>query len=354
MDACNRCSTFLLALLTISGCLPPVIGTNPAPSAPGMNNAPAAAVQELPGELLTTHGSSPAIFTGSESQAPAVGYITGGVRVQISGPAVGDRAPVRIDGPMAIRGWISISRLGMRVIHRGRVRETPTYLGPGDLVRLLGSDDEGNIRIEIRPRLSSGAELGPFEGVFPGSGLSLDEPPADAEAPREGTPASLPAAQAVQIYDRPDGSVVATIPAATPPEVVVVLRDRGDWKGVRVGVGPYIVGYINVPLGPADAAPSAPATPSTPAGGMPARIASEQNHPLFSVPDRARVRFDGRTFAILHQPGFAREMQRYENTQESDVFVAVNDQVAVRGLMRISDLTPAPADAQAPAATPAP
>jgi len=355
MDASNRLSTLLLVLSTvISGCTPAnTATTGPAPAVPSADDG-ASVTQELPSELVTTMGSSPAIFTGSEPQAPAVGYITGGVHVDITGPAVGDRAPIRIDGPMAIRGWLSTSRLGMRVIHRGRVDDTSTYVGPGDLVRLLGSDADGHIRIEVRPRLSSGAELGPFQGVFPASGLSLDDAPADAEAPSVGTPASLPAAQAVQIFDRPGGEVVATVPAATPPEVVVVLRDRGEWKGVRVGVGPYVVGYVNVPLRPADAAPSAPTTPLTPAGAVPARIAAEQNHPLFTVPDRARVRFDGQTFAILHQPGFAREMQRYENTQDSDVFVAADDQIAVRGLMHITDLTPAAAGAPAPAPAPAP
>lgn len=306
----------------------------------------------LPEELLTTHGSSPAVFTGAGPQAPAVGYITGGLQVRITGPAVGQRVPVRIDGRMAIRGWLSASRLGMRVVHRGRIGGTRTYVGPGDLVRYMGPGSEGKIRVEVRPRLSSGTELGPFVGEFPAIGLSLGDPPEGAEAPSAGTPMSLPAAQAVQVFDRPGGEVIATVPASTPPEVVVVMRDRGEWKGIRLGVGPYIVGFVNVPLTPTDAAPTAAPEPSTPAGQMPARIAAEASHPLFTLADGARVRFDGQTFAILHQAGFAREMQRYENTQESDVFVAVNDQIAVRGLVRISDLTPATA-ATAPAAAPA-
>lgn len=305
----------------------------------------------LPEELLTTPGSSPAIFTGPGPQAPAVGYVTGGVAVRITGAMENGRVPIRIDGPMAIRAWMTTARLGMRVIHRGRVSGTRAYLGPGDLVRYVGPGEEGKIRVEVRPRLSNGTELGPFTGEFPAVGLSLEAPPADAEAPSAGTPMHLPAAQAVPIYDRPDGEIIANVPASTPPETVVVLRPGEQWKGVRVGTGPYLVGYVNVALTPAEAAPTAQPEATAGSDGVPARIAAEQGTPLVRVADRGRVRFDGTTFAILHAAGFGREMQRYEGTQESDVFVAVDDQIAVRGMMRFSDLSPA--EAAAPAAAPA-
>jgi hypothetical protein len=58
------------------------------------------------------------------------------------------------------------------------------------------------------------------------------------------------------------------------------------------------------------------------------------------VPAGTRIRFDGQTVAILDQDGFAREMARHEETQEVDVFVAIDEDVAVRGLVPADAIQP--------------
>jgi hypothetical protein len=51
----------------------------------------------------------------------------------------------------------------------------------------------------------------------------------------------------------------------------------------------------------------------------------------------ARVRFDGRVVGVLTRPGLAREMRRHPQG-EVDVFVAVDDDVALRGMVRARDV----------------
>ena len=53
------------------------------------------------------------------------------------------------------------------------------------------------------------------------------------------------------------------------------------------------------------------------------------------------VIFDGRVIARLNQPGWARELRRFAAYQQSDVFIAVDDAVAVRGLVSVNALQPA-------------
>jgi hypothetical protein len=43
---------------------------------------------------------------------------------------------------------------------------------------------------------------------------------------------------------------------------------------------------------------------------------------------------------MLSKDGFAREMNRYEDDGEVDVFVAADDAVAVRGIVQIDALAP--------------
>jgi hypothetical protein len=259
-----------------------------------------------------------------------------------------------------------MSRLAARVLMRGKVSGTPAYVGPNDLVGVRGDAGGGNLRVEVAPWLgrANAMTLGPFVGEFPADRLAAEEVGPDAEPPSPGEPATLPVGAEVPVYDRPGGAVVATLPALDPPLTVVVVRDRGEWKGVRVGVGPYLVGYMNAALTPAASAPEAGGVvgDAARAGAMPERLAAEADRPLWSVPARTRIRFDGRTVAILAEDGWAREMNRYD-TGEVDVFVAVNDEVAVRGMVRAADLreaqgVPQPAQpaetapAEAPAAEP--
>jgi hypothetical protein len=301
-----------------------------------------AAASDLPDELLVSAGNGPALYLDETPNSPAIGYISEGVVVRIMGATQGDRVPVRVYGPLKVRGWLKLDRLAARAQQRGRVDGTPTYLGPNDIVGLRGPGAEaGTTRIEVRPVLGvpGAPEIGPFTGEFPSEHLAatvVDR--AAVEGPTAGEPMQVSEGTTVEVYDRPGGEVIATIPPLTPPLKMVSLRDRGEWKGVRIGVGPYLVGYVNVALSPADSAPQAPDPEAEEVGSLPARIAREGERPLWGVKEGARIRFDGRTIAIFAAAGFAREMNRYEDTGEVDVFVAVDDDIAVRGMIRKEDL----------------
>ncbi|MDW8362197.1 MAG: hypothetical protein RMK74_07340 [Myxococcales bacterium] len=311
-----------------------------------------------PTEIVTAVGTGPALFLTDEPASPAIGYVSPGVVARVTGAPSGGRIPVRIDGPLKARGWLALERAAAYVIRRGRLAGAPVYLGPNDLVRVRDAAGPGRLLVEASPVLRLGVEpIGPFRGVYPADRLAGREvDPTTAEPPRRGTLRRLPAGQAVPVYDRPGGRLVATIPALEPPLVVHVLRERGSWKGIRAGVGPYLLGYVDVPLAEADADEQRPAGvvgTAAHAGPMPARIAAESGRPLWRVRPRARLRFEGTTIGIFVERGWAREMQRYP-TGEVDVFVAADDRLALRGMLRTSDLEQAPAEPGAASPGPLP
>ena len=297
-----------------------------------------------PREFVAGPGTGPALFLHQGSDAPALGYVSEGVPFSIAGLPENGRVPVRIRAGLKVRAWLSTTRLAQRVQRRGKIRDTAGYVGPGDLVRILGPDiDEERMRVEVMPRFGAEALGAAVTGTFPTVGLAPTAP-AEPEALSTGETRGLPEGREVPLYDRPRGEVIARLPALTPPIRVEVLRERGEWKGVRVGEGPYLVGYVDADLGDAPPAVEDPG----PNEGMPRRLQAEEDKPLWRLAVGTRVRFDGRTVAILDAEGWGREMNRYENTGEVDLFVAVDDDVAVRGMVRISDLQPV-AEEAAPA-----
>jgi len=318
-----------------------------------------------PTHLVTSAGSGPALYLSEGADSPAIGYISEGVGVRIGRPPEGDRIYVMVDGPIKVRGWLPIARLAARIQQRGRVRGTPTSVGVNDLVGVRGVAADGLMRIEVRPWLgqANAPSLGPFLGEYPMDRLGADEVTGAAAAGSEpGEARSLPPGQEVSVYERPGAAVVATLPAVDPPLVVELIQARGEWSAVRVGTGPFLVGYVDVPLGTADALPTRPEAVPTATGAVPARLAAEETRPLWKVPAGTRLRFDDKVIAVFEAEGWAREMNRYD-TGEIDVFVAVNDDVAIRGMVREEDLveiegqsgtSPPAAAPTAPAAAPAP
>ena len=302
-----------------------------------------------PRDLVTDVGSGPALFLREDVDSPAVGYVSAGVALRVAGTPVNDRIPVIIEGPLKVRGWLVLSRLGGRVQRRGRVPGTPTYVGPNDIVRVLGPGADGaSVRVEVTPRFSSGendesaVSFGSFTGELPVevvAGAEVD--PGAARGPSEGQPHFLPPDTQVPLYGRPDGEVVATLSSSSPPLPVTVLRERGAWKGIRVGSGPYLVGFVNVAL-TAGATPSVIGTAAS-SSDLPDRIAAEAERPLWAVSPGTRVRFDGRVIGLVRENGFARELHRYEQSGETDVFIAVDDTLAIRGMVRSADLVAPPA-----------
>ncbi len=294
--------------------------------------APAAS---WPENFVTGPGNGPALYLDASAASPALGYVSEGVAVRVEGAPENGRVLARIMGPMKVKAYIDASRLGYRVQRRGKVRGTPTYVGPNDIVRYLGAEDGTRTRVEVTPMIGD-VPLGTFQGSFPTVGLSPDAPSADAEAPRAGETRRVPAGQSVPVYDRPDGQIVATIPSTENGTNVTVLRDQNPWFGIRVGDGPYIVGFVNVPLGNGIGTAGGGTAPSA----VPARIEAESAHPLWRVPARTRVKFNDRTVGILAEDGYAREMNRYADSDEVDVFIAVDDDVALRGMVPTAALQP--------------
>jgi hypothetical protein len=298
-----------------------------------------------PDTLRVAEGSGPALFLGPSERAAAIGYVSPGVRVRLAGAVEGERVPVRIDGPVKVRAWLATSRLAGYVQRRGRLRGAPLALGVNELVGVRGTTEDGLMRIEARPRFgrTPDPEVGPFTGVYPPSGVGPD---AVADAPTEaqsGERARLPAGRAVELHARPRGPVVATLPPLERGLPVEVARRRGEWSAVRIGTGPRLVAWFRGPLEAPDpndvpAAPAA-ATVATRSAGRPRALTHDVTLPLWRVRARARVRFDGQVVARLADRGWARELRRTEDGLV-DVFLAVDDDVALRGLVRARDLEP--------------
>lgn len=347
-------ASFLVLILASCG------GTQPAPTLGDDSQGRTGAPEGWPRILVVTPGSGPALYLGPDDDSPAIGYVTEGVRVRLDGPPANGRVPVTVSGGLSARGWMPLGRVGAYVTQRGRVDGTPTYLGVGDLVSLLARNDDGSFRVQIAPWLGRGENdrLGPFEGTIPGDWIS-DAP---AEGPDTGlNPGEnrlLPAGREVPVYDRANGSVIATIPAADAPHTVVVLRERGGWNGVRVGVGPFLVGYVQGELPAAEGPPRATWVRPTSNGGVPLRIREEQGT-LYRVRSGTRIRFLDRVIARTRGDGWARELGRVGEGQ-LDAYVAVDDSAAIRGLVRARDLEPAeepegePAEEAGAEAAPAP
>lgn len=290
-----------------------------------------------PEALVTGPGTGPALFLGPEDDAPAIGYVRPGVAIELAEPPVNGRALVRIRGSIKVRAHLVASRLGLRVQQRGKIGGTEVYVGPGDFVRYLGpSDQEGIVRVEAMPRLTEELFAPAFEGIYPADRLAATEAPANAERPTAGTPRRLPAGVEVTLHASPGGPVVATLPAQEPGLLLEVVREGAEWKGVRVGVGPYLVGYVSAAL--VDAG-SVPPVTEPEAGGIPEMLRSDADKPLVRVAAGARVRSNDRTVAILDTEVLGRELGRFEDGTV-DVFLA-NDQIGVRGAV--------PADAVSPA-----
>lgn len=333
----------LVLALTV-GC-----GGGNAASGPATRSTAASAEGPPPGwpavlQVGPPQGPLPALYLAGDEHAPPFGYLSEGVRVRVNGAPVGGRLPVTVGGRMIVHGWVPLARLRAFVNQRGRIEGTPAFLGIGDPVGIVSQSSDGSFRVEIRPRLGreGAADLGPFIGSVPADWL-VDH--AEGEGDPGLTPGEfrrLPAGTEVPVYDRPGGAVIARLPALDPPLTVVVIRSQNGWNGVRVGVGPFFVGYIQGELeaSSADQLGTRPVPESieVESGHMPERIAVEEGA-LFRVQAGTWIRFYDEQVARLRETGWAREMTRTTGSDDVDVYVAVDDGVAVRGVVSQSALT---------------
>jgi len=321
-----------------------------------------AEARRWPSSLLVGRSEEPAkLYLGPDPSAAPVGFVYPGAAVIPKGAASGGRLPVSVRGPLEARGWLDLDHLAVRAQRTCRLGGSPAYLGPNDLVGVVGLDDRGLLRVRAEPGFAPqvATPLPAFEGVCPPDRFSADRvAPGATEGPSEGTPYRLPTGSQVPLYDRPGGQVVARLPVANPPLTVVVLRDQGEWKGVRVGTGPYLVGFVSVNLTPADRAPAAaPAAlelPPSNAASVPEIVSGNSlDKPLWRVRAGTTITFDERAIGRLTAPGFAREMNRFD-AGTVDVFVAADEGAAVRGMVPADALEALPAPAAGTGARAAP
>ncbi|MBX7193001.1 MAG: hypothetical protein K1X94_13125 [Sandaracinaceae bacterium] len=331
-------------------------GCSRPPPPTGLDIPRGEAPEGWPAILVSTAGRAPALYAGSDDAAPAFGHLGDGVRVRVEGAIQGQRVPVTVGGNLVVHAWAQVNRLAAFTSRRGRVEGTPVFVGVNDPVSLVGRENDTTYRIIVRPRLGRpdvddtlvgyAAMLG-TDWIGEGDGVEADT------GLNPGEFRLLPAGQEVPLYDRPGGTVVARLPPLDPPLTVVVLRSRDGWNGVRVGVGPYLVGYVQGELAPstAEALGARPRRAAT-TEAMPSRIANETGA-LFRVAAGTHVMFYGEDVATVRREAWARELSPRQGDQ-ADVYIAADDGVAIRGVVPVSSLTPVTDGAAAqPGAAPA-
>lgn len=361
-----------------------------APTAPPPARSAGAAEASVawPDQLLVGDGDEPALFRRSGG-TQAVAWVAAGVELRPRGVVRSGRVRAIVDGPLQVRGWIPIERLEAVALARGRVSGSPLFLVPGDRVRLRRVDG-AHAEVEAHARLAHPQlpRSPAFRGTFPlarlGAALS-----GSGEGGSPGRPVRI--RRATELRASPDGEVQWTLPALDPPLPAIVLRERGATLGVRIGIGPYLVGYVPAsaldevarkqdevldpwrpdrrsPVAPATRdpwanarapepdspedpeSPEGPESPERPESPLPPRLQQAVVRPIWSVRAGARVEVDGVTMAIFREPGFAVELERAG--ARAEVLAAVDDTVTVRGTVPISDLRAPPAITSASPAEP--
>lgn len=279
-----------------------------------------------PRDFVAGYGEGPALFLTEDSGSPAFGYLEPGTPLRIGSLPTNGRIKVRVDGAVKVRGWIPMERLALRVAQAGRIPDTPISVSPGNLLRYLGpTDDPAIARVEGQARLSA-IRAPSYQGLFPMNRLTAN--PIEEVTP-DGAWFTLPEAQ-VSLYASPT-EPIATLPAVAGGLSVQVAADRGEWKAVRIGDGPYMVGYVNAELTPRTAEDRFVVMTSA----LPHRLNVDADRPLWRVRAGTRVRFgdEGTVIAVLEEDAYAREMGRFDDGAEVDVFLAATDAVSVRGLV---------------------
>lgn len=302
-----------------------------------------------PSVVVARGGTDPALYAGPDDGAPAFGYLSEGVRLRVDCAPNNGRLAVTVGGAMVVHGWVPMSRTMVYAAQRGRIDGTPVFLGENDPIGLMSAEADGTFRIDLRPRLGreGAGDLGPFSGIV-AADLLRDRPTFDGIDPElnAGEAMMLPAGQTVRVFERPNGDVITSLPVLDPPLTVVVMRSRDGWHGVRIGVGPYLVGYIQAELTAStmEAVGTRPAAPNHALsdGAMPGRIAREEDGTAVRIAAGTEVFFYGEDVGRIRDQAWGREFSRDADRHEVDVYLAVDNGVAIRGIVPESAVTISP------------
>jgi hypothetical protein len=316
----------------------PLVSSSFAQSAPPatatVTTAPAAS--PFPLRVIASRGDGPALYTSASASAPAVGYLSPNAAIELVEAPANGRALVRIRGGMRVRAYLDASRIAAHIQRRGRLRGTPAYLGGGDIVKIVGFEPDGRVRITATVRV--GARELEYTGTYPVAGLGDTIPAAGAETTPPGENFILRATRPLRVFDRAGGLVIETIPAGTIYGRQMSV-DTGGFT-VLLGVGPYIAGFITEQpnTNDLDLMTFGLVGANPPSHGVPERLRNDVHMELAHLAAGTRVSFEGQTLAILDAPGYARVVERHPETGEIDVFVAVDNALAVRGMIPLSSL----------------
>ncbi|MET0287806.1 MAG: hypothetical protein ABW352_25180, partial [Polyangiales bacterium] len=204
----------------------------------------------LPSQVLIEAGDQPALFLGSEASSAQIGYLSRRVAVQVIGRVREGRVPVRIDGALRARGYVDQRVLALRVQRRGRLRGTPVYVAPDDVVLVTGSEGT-RLRVSAQAKLH-GQPFGPrYDGSYPSEGLAAQSAPREAPRPDPGSAYTVPANTVVPLFDAPGAGAVGELPAQQEAYTVEVVNRTEGWLALRAGEGPYLIGWTSAALTPA-------------------------------------------------------------------------------------------------------
>ena len=366
-----------IALALVACARPAPVAPSRAEAAPATEDAPgeeraerlASTIRavEWPSALLVGEHEGETFFRHPDEER-GYAWVEPGMVLSARGHVQGGRVRAATDGPLRIRGWIDVSSLGAVVLRRGRVSGTPLYVAPGDRVAIVDAR-EGIARVRAAARLGHPeARTSPeLTGEYPIARLGAVMFGSGA-GPTPGRPAQLRRAAGLRI--RPGDEPAVRLPALDPPLGLTVLREGDEWTGVRVGIGPYLVGYVpsSALLPPVGARKqSAPPTPevldprgrasatSTPSvtnpwaddseetgeeGGeespLPPRLRAAVVRPVRAVRTGTRVRVEGSVVAVFRRPGWAVELER--RGDEVEILGAIDERATVRGMVPASRL----------------
>jgi hypothetical protein len=335
-----------------------VVGDEEPTESGGETATPERDADRWPRDYVAGPGTGAALLFEGPGGLARIGYISEGTPLSIAGFPDNGYVPIRImEGGMKVKALIAADRFSLRVQQRGKLGGTSVYVTPGDYVQFVApADDEGIFRVRAGARFGrEGIEMPSFEGIYPAERLGTAVPAPD-ESFQPGEPHSLPAGMEVPLFESPGGEAVTTLPAVEPPMVVQVVQARGEWKAIRVGTGPYLVGYTNADLSPAEALePEPQPRPTAAEGEVPMRLRHDEQRPLWRVRAGTWVRYAEEKVARLEADGWAREMGRTGEGGSAtiDAFVAVDDSVAIRGMVPQDALFEVAGQPAQPAAAPA-
>lgn len=293
--------------------------------------------------LLLADTEAPILFLSSEPDAPAFGFAnTEAKLVARQDPIENGRIAVRILGPLHVEGFVPDGSVELYVQKTSRLPGTAVLLRAGDRVGLIGpKNDATEHHVMVRVPVGS-TVLGPYRGRVPAELLSATKPK-ELEVLVGGVTYQLPAGQALPLYGESRGQLSTLVPPLARDLTVTVLGGADEaWPRVRVGGGPCLEGFTNVPLRlvgkNALAAPAAKLPQVRPSEGqVPWRIARTPG-PLLLIKPGTQLRFRGHIMATFRAEGWARALSSLDGATV-EVLAAVDDRVTVRGLAPAGSFT---------------